>query len=319
MKKILITRKLIKSSEEYAVKIFDAKLNKEDKLLTKEQLLKESNGCDGILSSLTEKFDSDLVSKLPETIKIISNFAVGFGNIDIDAAKKRNIVVTNTPDVLTDATAEIAMLILLGAARRAKEGIEWANKKNWKWSADFLMGKQLSGSRLGILGMGRIGRAVADRARSFGMKIHYYNRSKLDKNLEKEAIYHKSLESLLSVSDFFSINCPATKETKHIINKDTIKHFPDGAVISNSARGDMIDDDAMVEALKNGKVFCLGLDVYNGEPDIHPDYLALPNVFVLPHLGSATKKTRTAMADLAVSNIEDFFRTGNCVNCVNKN
>ena len=317
MKKILITRKLIKSSEEYAVKIFDAKLNKEDKLLTKEQLLKESNGCDGILSSLTEKFDSDLVSKLPETIKIISNFAVGFGNIDIDAAKKRNIVVTNTPDVLTDATAEIAMLILLGAARRAKEGIEWANKKNWKWSADFLMGKQLSGSRLGILGMGRIGRAVADRARSFGMKIHYYNRSKLDKNLEKEAIYHKSLESLLSVSDFFSINCPATKETKHIINKDTIKHFPDGAVISNSARGDMIDDDAMVEALKNGKVFSLGLDVYNGEPDIHPDYLTLPNVFVLPHLGSATKKTRTAMADLAVSNIEEFFKTGRCKNKVN--
>ena len=317
MKKILITRKLIKSSEEYAVKIFDAKLNKEDKLLTKEQLLKETNGCDGILSSLTEKFDSDLVSKLPETIKIISNFAVGFGNIDIDAAKKRNIVVTNTPDVLTDATAEIAMLILLGAARRAKEGIEWANKKNWKWSADFLMGKQLSGSRLGILGMGRVGRAVADRARSFGMKIHYYNRSKLDKNLEKEAIYHKSLESLLSVSDFFSINCPATKETKHIINKDTIKHFPDGAVISNSARGDMIDDDAMVEALKNGKVFSLGLDVYNGEPDIHPDYLTLPNVFVLPHLGSATKKTRTAMADLAVSNIEEFFKTGRCKNKVN--
>jgi len=317
MKKILITRKLIKSSEEYAVKIFDAKLNKEDKLLTKEQLLKETNGCDGILSSLTEKFDSDLVSKLPETIKIISNFAVGFGNIDIDAAKKRNIVVTNTPDVLTDATAEIAMLILLGAARRAKEGIEWANKKNWKWAADFLMGKQLSGSRLGILGMGRVGRAVADRARSFGMKIHYYNRSKLDQNLEKEAIYHKSLESLLSVSDFFSINCPATKETKHIINKDTIKHFPDGAVISNSARGDMIDDDAMVEALKNGKVFSLGLDVYNGEPDIHPDYLTLPNVFVLPHLGSATKKTRTAMADLAVSNIEEFFKTGRCKNKVN--
>jgi glyoxylate reductase len=317
MKKILITRKLIKSSEEYAVKIFDAKLNKEDKLLTKEQLLKETNGCDGILSSLTEKFDSDLVSKLPETIKIISNFAVGFGNIDIDAAQKRNIVVTNTPDVLTDATAEIAMLILLGAARRAKEGIEWANKKNWKWAADFLMGKQLSGSRLGILGMGRVGRAVADRARSFGMKIHYYNRSKLDKNLEKEAIYHKSLESLLSVSDFFSINCPATKETKHILNKDTIKHFPDGAVISNSARGDMIDDDAMVEALKNGKVFSLGLDVYNGEPNIHPEYLTLPNVYVLPHLGSATKKTRTAMADLAVNNIDEFFKTGKCKNTVN--
>ena len=317
MKKILITRKLIKSSEEYATSIFDVKLNKEDRVLTKDEVISQSNDCDGILTSLTEKLDADTISKLSGKIKIISNFAVGVGNIDLDAAKKRNIVVTNTPDVLTDATAEIAILVLLGAARRAKEGMEWANKKNWKWSADFLMGKQLTGSRLGILGMGRIGRAVADRGRSFGMKIHYYNRSRLDKNLEKDAIYHKSLESLLSVSDFFSVNCPATKETKHIINKKTIKHFPDGAVISNSARGDMIDDDAMVEALKNGKIFSLGLDVYNGEPNIHPAYLTLPNVFVLPHLGSATTRTRTAMGDLAINNIEEFFTTGQCKNMVN--
>ena len=318
MKKILITRKLIKSSEEYASSIFDIKLNEEDQLLTKDELIDKSSDCDGILSSLTEKLDADVISKLSDKVKIISNFAVGFGNIDHDAAKKRNIIVTNTPDVLTDATAEIAMLVLLGAARRAKEGIEWVNKKNWKWSSTFLMGKQLTGSRLGILGMGRIGRAVADRARSFGMKIHYYNRSRLNKNLEKSAVYHKSLESLLSVSDFFSINCPATKETKHIINKKTIKYFPNGAVISNSARGDMIDDDAMVEALKSGKIFSLGLDVYNGEPNnIHPEYLTLPNVFVLPHLGSATTKTRTAMANLAVSNIEEFFKTGKCKNKVN--
>jgi len=317
MRKILITRKLIKSSENYASKVFEAKFNENDHLLTKEQIIKESQGCDGILSSLTEKFDSDIISKLPKTIKIISNFAVGFGNIDIIAAKDKNIVVTNTPDVLTDATAEINILILLAAARRAREGINFANERNWKWSADFLMGKQLTGSRLGILGMGRIGRAVADIARSLGMKIHYYNRTQLNKDLEKDAIYHKSLESLLSVSDFFSINCPATKETKHIINEKTIKHFPDGAVISNSARGDMVDDNAMVEALKNGKIYALGLDVYNGEPDIHPEYLTLPNVFVLPHLGSATKKTRTAMADLAISNIDEFFKTGKCKNKVN--
>ena len=179
------------------------------------------------------------------------------------------------------------------------------------------MGKQLTGSRLGILGMGRIGRAVANRARSFGMKIHYFNRSRLEKNLEKDSTYHESLESLLSVSDFFSINCPATKETKHIINNKTINHFPAGAVIVNSARGDMIDDKAMVEALKNKKIFALGLDVYNGEPDIHSGYLKLPNVFVLPHLGSATKKTRTDMADLAINNIEEFFRSGKCINQVN--
>ncbi len=317
MKKILITRKLMKSSEKYASSIFDVKLNKEDKLLTKDEIISQSNECDGILSSLTEKLDNGTILKLSDKVKIISNFAVGFGNIDLDAAKKRNIVVTNTPDVLTDATAEIAMLVLLGAARRVKEGAEWAKRKNWGWSANFLIGKQLAGSRLGILGMGRIGRAIADRARSFGMKIHYYNRSRLDSDLEKGANYHKSLESLLSVSDFFSINCPATKETKHIINKKTIRYFPNGAVISNSARGDMINDDAMVEALKNGKIFSLGIDVYNGEPNIHPEYLTLPNVFVLPHLGSATIKTRTAMGDLAISNIDEFFKTGKCKNKVN--
>ena len=317
MKKILITRKLIKSSEEYASKVFDVILNKEDQLLTKDELINKSSDCDGILSSIAEKLDADAISKLSNKVKIISNFAVGYGNIDIEAAKKKNITVTNTPDVLTDATAEIAMLVLLGAARRAKEGIEWTNKKNWKWAADFLMGKQLTGSRIGILGMGRIGRAVADRARSFGMKIHYYNRSRLDKSLEKDATYHKSLESLLSVSDFFSINCPATKETKHIINNKTMKHFPDGAVIANSARGDMIDDDAMVMALKSGKIFSLGLDVYNGEPNIHSEYLTLPNVFVLPHLGSATEKTRIAMGNLAISNIEEFFKTGRCKNKIN--
>jgi len=317
MKKILITRKLIKSSEDYASKIFDVKFNKEDKVMTKDDLIKNSSDCDGILSSLTEKIDAEVISKLSSSIKIISNFAVGFGNIDIVAAKNKNIIVTNTPEVLTDATAEIAMLVLLGAARRAKEGIEWVNKKNWKWSADFLMGKQLSGARLGILGMGRIGRAVAHRAKSFGMIIHYYNRSQLDKNLEQGAIYHNSLESLLSVSNFFSINCPATKETKYIINKDTLKHFPDGAILCNTARGDMIDDNAMVEALKSGKIFSLGLDVYNGEPNICSEYLTLPNVFVLPHLGSSTAKTRTDMGNLAVKNIEDFFKIGICKNTVN--
>jgi len=317
MKKILITRKLIKSSEEYAQKIFNVKLNEQDKLLSKEEIIQESNDCDGILSSISDQLDANFISKLSNKVKIISNFAVGYGNIDIEAASKKNIVVTNTPDVLTDATAEVAILVLLGAARRAKEGIEWTKKKNWKWSSDFLIGKQLTGSRLGILGMGRIGRAVADRARAFGMKIHYYNRTRLDKNLEKDSVYHKSLESLLSVSDFFSINCPATKETKHIINDKTIKYFPHGAVVTNSARGDMIDDDAMVNALKTGKIFSLGIDVYNGEPNIHPEYLNLPNVFVLPHIGSSTMKTRTEMGNLAVKNIEEFFKTGKCVNKVN--
>ena len=317
MKKVFVTRKLLKPSEKKISKIWDAKLNHEDKVYSQRELIELSSNCDGILCSIVDKFDDETINKLSDRVKIISNFAVGFGNIDIKAAKKKNIIVTNTPDVLTDATAEIAILLLLGAARRATEGRKWVDKKNWSWSAGFLMGKQLTGKPLGILGMGRIGQAVAKRAKSFGMKIHYYNRKKLPSNLENRAIYHKSLKSLIKASDFFSINCPATEETKKIINEKTLSYFPNGAVIINSARGDMIDDEDMVNALKSRKIFALGLDVYNGEPDIHPQYLKLDNVFILPHLGSATKKTRFAMADLAINNVEEYFRTGKCKNTVN--
>ena len=317
MKKIIFTRKLIKISEEYASHLFIVKFNVDDKLLSKEEIIAQSNDCDGIISTLTEVFDEDIISKLSKGIKIISNFGVGFNNIDINAAKKRNIIVTNTPDVLTEATAEIAMLIILGAARRATEGIEYARNKNWRWSSNFLIGKELNQARLGILGMGRIGRAVAHRARSFGMKIHYHNRVRLTPELEKESVYHDNIKSLFSVSDFLSINCSSTKETKHIINKKTLNYFPKGAVIGNSARGEIIDDDSMIESLKNGKIFSLGLDVYNGEPNIHPGYLTLSNVFVLPHLGSATNKSRKAMSDLAINNLREFFENGHCKNTVN--
>ena len=248
---------------------------------------------------------------------MISNFAVGFGNIDLEAAKDKNIIVTNTPDVLTDATAEIAMLLILGAARRASEGIEYAKNSNWKWSADFLIGKQLTGARLGVLGMGRIGRAVAKLAKVFGMIIHYHNRSKLSPELEDGAIYHDSIKSLFSVSDILSINCPTTKETVNIINKETLEYFPTGAIITNSARGDMIDDDAMIDALTRRKIYAVGLDVYKNEPNLNPGYLKIKDAFILPHLGSATKETRTAMANLAIDNMDEFFKTGNCKNKVN--
>ena len=317
MKKVFVTRKLLDSNEKRMSKIWDVKLNLKDKIYSQSELVELSKDCDGILCSIVDKFDAETIYKLFNKVKIISNFAVGFGNIDIKVAKQRNIIVTNTPDVLNDATAEIAILILLGAARRATEGRKWVDKKNWTWSADFLMGKQLTDSRLGILGMGRIGQALAERAKSFGMKIHYHNRKKLASNLEKGAIYHESLKSLISVSDFFSINCPTTEETKKIINEETLSYFTNGAVIINSARGDMIDDEAMINALTSGKVFALGLDVYNGEPDIHPQYLQLDNVFILPHLGSATEKTRFAMVDLAISNIEEYFKAGKCKNTVN--
>ena len=316
MKKILITRRLLKQNEDKASKIFDVKLNSNDELYSQTKLIELSKGCDGILTSITDKIDKETINKLPDTVKIISNFAVGFGNIDLKEAKKRNITVTNTPDVLTDATAEITMLLILGAARRASEGIEYAKNSNWKWSADFLIGKQLTGARLGILGMGRIGRAVAKLARAFGMIIHYHNRSKLSYEIEEGATYHDSIKSLFSVSDILSINCPATKETENIINAETLKYFPAGAIITNSARGDMIDDEAMIDALNRRKIYALGLDVYKGEPNLNPGYLNIKDVFILPHLGSATKETRTAMANLAIDNLDEFFTTGKCKNKV---
>ncbi len=316
-KKILITRKLLRSNEEKASKLWDVKLNLNDEVYSQKKLIEMSEGFDGILSSLTDKIDEKVINSLPSSIKIISNFAVGFGNIDHESAKKRNIVVTNTPDVLTDATAEIAMLLILGACRRANEGINCVKKENWKWSADFLIGKQLTGSRLGILGMGRIGRALAKLAKSFGMEIHYRNRSRLSSELEMGAKYHKDIKSLFSVSDVLSICCPATKETKDIINKETLEYFPTGSVITNVARGDMIDDEAMVQALISRKIYAIGLDVYKGEPKIYSGYLNQPTAFILPHLGSATKNTRIAMANLAIDNIDEFFSTGKCKNKIN--
>ena len=276
MKKILITRKLIKDSEDKASKIFEVNFNSNDELYSQSKLIEMSKGQDAILTSLTDKIDQDTIKKLPDTIKVISNFAVGFGNIDLEAAKKKGIVVTNTPEVLSDATAEI-----------------------------------------GILGMGRIGQKIASIAKSLGMIIHYHNRSKLSEEKEKGAIYHDKLKNLFEVSDVLSICCPATKETENLINKETLEYFPTGAVITNVARGDIVDDEALIDALNRRKIYAAGLDVYKDEPNLNPGYQKIKSVFVLPHLGSATKHTRIAMANLAIDNIEEFFKTGNCKNKVN--
>ena len=317
MKKILITRKLIKDSEDKASKIFDPIFNSNDELYSQSKVIEMSKGCDGILTSLTDKMDKETIDKLPDTIKIISNFAVGFGNIDLEAAKKKGIAVTNTPEVLSDATAEIGILLILGACRRAAEGIEAAREGGWKWSADYLIGKQLTGTKLGILGMGRIGQKIAKIAKSLGMVIHYHNRSKLKDEKEDGAIYHNSIKSLFSVSDVLSICCPATKETENMINKETVEFFPKGAIITNVARGDIIEDEALIDALNRRKIYAVGLDVYKNEPNLNPGYLKIKTAFILPHLGSATKDTRIAMANLAIDNIDEFFKTGNCTNKVN--
>ena len=317
MKKILITRRLLRSCEDKAKETFEANFNLNDELYSQKKLIELSKDQDGILSSLTDKLDAETINQLSDSVKIISNFAVGFGNIDLEAAKKRGIAVTNTPDVLTDATAEIGMLLILGACRRAAEGIESAKEGGWKWSADYLIGKQLTGARLGILGMGRIGQKIAKVAKSLGMIIHYHNRSKLSEEKENGATYHDNLKDLLSVSDVLSVCCPASKETVDMINKDTIEYLPKGAIVTNVARGDIIEDEALIDALERRKVYAIGLDVYKNEPNLNPGYLKHKSAFILPHLGSATKETRTAMANLAIDNIDEFFKTGSCKNKVN--
>ncbi len=307
MKKILVTRKLIKENSDRMSKIFDVKSNDDDRIYLPNELLEYSKGCDGILSFTTTLLDEKLIMELPSSIKIISNYAVGFGNIDIDAASKKGLIVTNTPDLLTDATADISILLLLGASRRAFEGRKAAETQNWKWSSDYLIGKQMTGKKLGILGMGRIGRAVAKRAKGFDMEIHYHNRTRLSPDLEHGAIYHEDINDLFKNSEFLSINCPGSKSTENLINDKTLKNFPDGVVIANAARGEVIDDEAMIEAMKSGKVFALGLDVYRGEPKINKKYLELNNLFLLPHLGSATIKTRLSMGDRAINNLDNFL------------
>jgi len=317
MKKILITRRLLRSCEDKAKELFDANFNLNDELYSQKKLIEMSAGCDGILSALTDKLDAETINQLPDSVKIISNFAVGFGNIDLEAAKKRGIAVTNTPDVLTDATAEIGVLLILGACRRASEGIEKAREGGWVWSADMLIGKQLTGTRLGILGMGRIGQKIAKIAKSLGMIIHYHNRSKLSEEKEQGATYHDNLNDLMKVSDVLSVCCPASKETINLINKDTLELLPKGAVVTNVARGDIIEDEALIDALERRKVYAVGLDVYKNEPNLNPGYLKHKSAFILPHLGSATKETRTAMANLAIDNMDEFFKTGECKNKVN--
>ena len=307
MKKILVTRNLLQDNETRVVNTFKAKLNKEDKVLSSEQVIDLSKDCDGILCVGGNKFDKEIINKLSPSIKIIANYAVGYNNVDIDAAKAKGIVVTNTPEVLTDSTADVSILLLLGASRRVYEGRKAAEQQNWVWSTNLLLGKQMSNRKLGILGMGRIGRAVAQRAKGFGMEIHYHNRSRLSSELENGATYHENVKSLFAQSEFLSINCPATSETVNLLNEETINFLPDEVVIANAARGDVINDDAMIKAMKSGKVFALGLDVYNGEPKINEEYLKLDNLFLLPHLGSATKRTRIDMGDRAIDNLQEFF------------
>ena len=302
---VLVTRKLPAAVEVRLQRDYAARLNASDQIYSSDQLLELAEGAAAIVPCHTEKLNADVIARLPQSIRALCSFSVGFDHIDLAAAKARGIVVTNTPEVLSDATAEIAMLLLLGAARRAYEGELQIRTESWAdWSATYQLGVQVSGKRLGIIGMGRVGQIMARRARGFDMQIHYYNRSRLSADLELGAVYHDSVEALLPQCDFLSIHCPATPETRHLLNAERIAMLPDGAVVVNTARGAVVDDDALIAALRSGKLFAAGLDVFNDEPNIHPAYRGLQNTFLLPHIGSATVETRDAMGFRALDNLD---------------
>jgi lactate dehydrogenase-like 2-hydroxyacid dehydrogenase len=241
-------------------------------------------------------------------VRIVATYSVGVDHIDLGAASARGLVVTNTPDVLTDATADAAMLLILGAARRAGEGERLVRAGQWKsWTPTLLLGVQVTGKRLCILGMGRIGQAVARRARGFDMEVHYSTRRRLPPEQEQGATWHADPEEMLPLADFLSINCPLTAETRGWLDGRRIALMPDGAVVVNTARGPIVDDDALIAALRSGKLAAAGLDVFTNEPDLDPRYLDLPNAFLQPHLGSATVETRNAMGFRALDNLDAFF------------
>ena len=306
--KLFITRALPSEVERRAKKDFDAQTQTEGTVLSAEEIINSSKGFDAILTCPADPLNAETVQRLDESIKIIATFSVGFEHVSLDAASAKSIPVTNTPDVLTDATADIALLLMLGAMRRATEGMALVRENKWSgWTPTQLMGTQMKSKRLGVLGMGRIGQATADRARAFGMEIHYHNRSRLLPDLEKGAVYHDSAEGLLKVSDVLSIHCPLTPDTKNFLNAERIATLPTGAVVINTARGPVIDDDALISALKSGHVAAAGLDVFDGEPKLNDGYRTLANTFLLPHLGSATIETRNAMGFMALDNLDAFF------------
>jgi lactate dehydrogenase-like 2-hydroxyacid dehydrogenase len=262
---------------------------------------------DALLTLITDRVDTAVLDAAPR-LRAIANMAVGTDNIDVAAAAERGVAVGNTPDVLTDATADIAMLLILGAARRAGEGERMVRDDRWAGlGLAEMLGLQVSGKRLGIFGMGRIGRALARRARGFDMTIHYCNRKRLTPELEQGAIFHADPEAMLPHCDVLSLNCPASAETRRFLNAQRIARLPDGAIVVNSSRGAIVDDDALIAALRSNKLFAAGLDVYENEPRIHPDYRTLPNVFLLPHLGSATVETRNAMGFKCLDNLDAIF------------
>jgi lactate dehydrogenase-like 2-hydroxyacid dehydrogenase len=262
---------------------------------------------DAVVVTIDVKMDRAWFGALSRSVKVVATYSVGTEHIDLEAARERGITVLNTPDVLSDSVAEVAIFLMLGAARRATESIALIRSRKWSgWSPVQLNGMELYGKTLGIFGMGRIGRAIAERASAFGMTIHYHNRSRLPQDQEKQAIYFDSLEGLLAASDVVILAAPATSATVGLFDQSKLDLLRPGAMLVNISRGNVVDDEALIAALENGRLSAAGLDVFNREPDLDPRYFDLPNVFMLPHIGSSTREARLRMGRVLIDGLRSL-------------
>ena len=305
---VVVTRKLPAAVEARVQRDYTAILNPPDVPYPSATLLAKCAGAHAILACHTDGLSADVIAQLPDSIRAIGNISVGTDHVDLKAAAARGIIVTNTPGVLANATAELTILLILGAARRAAEGQRMIRSGEWNsWSPSFMLGTEVTGKRLGIVGMGGVGQVTARRARGFDMEIHYYNRHRLDARTESGATYHENLDTMLAVSAVLALHCPATPETERLIDSRKLALLPDGAIVVNAARGSVVDEAALVAALQSGKLAAAGLDVFDNEPHIDPIWRQLDNVFLLPHVGSATRETRSAMGFMMLDDLDAIF------------
>ena len=311
--RLLATRRFPPEVETRLRSEYRATLNDTDRIHSPEELVAAAREHDAVMCCPSERFSREVLEQVAGSIGIVATYSVGFEHIDVPAARDLGVVVTNTPDVLTDATADTAMLCILGAARRGAEGDRFVRSGRWdRWHTMLMLGVHVTGKRLGILGMGRIGQALARRARGFDMPVHYHNRRRLPPDREQGAAFHADPADLLAASDVLSIHCPSSPETVRFLDSERIAMLPEGAVVVNTARGNIVDDEALIAALRSGRIAAAGLDVFDNEPNLHPGYLDLENVFMLPHIGSATHETRLAMGATCLDNLAAFFAGRPC-------
>ena len=307
--KVVVTRKLPDPVETRMCELFDTELNVTDTPMSPDELVDAMSRADVLVPTITDRIDSRLLSRSGDRLKLIANFGAGVDNIDVATANARGIIVTSTPGVLTEDTADLTMTLIMAASRRIVEGAEVVKAGGFHgWSPTWMLGRRLWGKRLGIIGMGRIGQAVARRAKAFGMQIHYHNRKPVGPRIEEalEATYWDSLDQMLARMDIVSVNCPHTPATFHLINTRRLALMKPEAYIINTARGEVIDEAALARAIRAGQLAGAGLDVFEREPSVNPDLIGLPNVLLLPHMGSATIEGRTEMGEKVIINIKTF-------------